>query len=111
VDFEQQKSVFAPIDKTDLESCLKREIDALSILRHPNIIRLEEWHELGKGQVCLVLELIVGGDLWEEIVSHRKGMREEVAEMYFSQLCSAVSYCHSQRVLYFSLSLGQFCSI
>ena len=93
-----KRSVFTPIDKAELESCLKREIHALSILRHPNVIRLEEWHEIGKGQVCLVLELIVGGDLWEEIASHQRGMGEDAAEMYFTQLCNAVSYCHSQRV-------------
>eukprot|EP01052_Picozoa_sp_SAG31_P030483 SAG31_NODE_3130_length_4643_cov_264.060079_4_plen_191_part_00 len=94
------------IDRT-LEHCLEqkhhfqREVDIFNRLRHPGIIQLrrvisESAHHL------LVVELCEGGELFDQVVNG--ALTEEAARRYFTQIVSAVDYCHRLQIYH----RGQF---
>ena len=70
----------------------KNKINILSILDHPNIVRLFEVFEDEK-YYYLLFELCEGGSLFEKIRQKRKLSETESAKI-FKQLISAVTYCH-----------------
>ena len=49
----------------------KREVTLISKLNHPNIIKLLSLYEDEK-KFFLVTELCTGGDLYDELITHRK---------------------------------------
>ncbi|WVZ79468.1 hypothetical protein U9M48_027042 [Paspalum notatum var. saurae] len=75
---------------------IKREISIMKIVRHPNIVRLNEVLA-GKTKIYIILELITGGELFDKIARHGK-LRENEARKYFQQLIEAIGYCHSKGV-------------
>ncbi|KAK8455868.1 hypothetical protein SEVIR_4G231900v4 [Setaria viridis] len=75
---------------------IKREISIMKIVRHPNIVRLNEVLA-GKTKIYIILELITGGELFDRIAHHGK-LRENEAGKYFQQLIDAIDYCHSKGV-------------
>ncbi|KAG0498061.1 hypothetical protein HPP92_002752 [Vanilla planifolia] len=77
---------------------IKREISIMKIVRHPYIVRL---HEVlaSKTKIYIILELIVGGELFDKIV-HLGKLPEYEARQYFQQLIDAVDYCHSKGVFH-----------
>uniref|UniRef100_A0A804R3Q9 non-specific serine/threonine protein kinase n=1 Tax=Zea mays TaxID=4577 RepID=A0A804R3Q9_MAIZE len=75
---------------------IKREISIMKIVRHPNIVRLNEVLA-GRTKIYIVLELVTGGELFDRIVRHGK-LRENEARKYFQQLIDAIDYCHSKGV-------------
>uniref|UniRef100_A0A0E0E3P9 non-specific serine/threonine protein kinase n=1 Tax=Oryza meridionalis TaxID=40149 RepID=A0A0E0E3P9_9ORYZ len=75
---------------------IKREISIMKIVRHPNIVRLNEVLA-GKTKIYIILELITGGELFDKIARQGK-LRENEARKYFQQLIDAIDYCHSKGV-------------
>ncbi|PAN23396.1 hypothetical protein PAHAL_4G088500 [Panicum hallii] len=75
---------------------IKREISIMKIIRHPNIVRLNEVLA-GKTKIYIILELITGGELFDKIAHHGK-LRENEARKYFQQLIDAIDYCHRKGV-------------
>ncbi|XP_006657117.3 CBL-interacting protein kinase 24 [Oryza brachyantha] len=75
---------------------IKREISIMKIVRHPNIVRLNEVLA-GKTKIYIILELITGGELFDKI-AHQGKLRENEARKYFQQLIDAIDYCHSKGV-------------
>ena len=63
---------------------------------HDNIIRFLS-HGEDPAWVWLALELAEGGDLFDKIEAD-EGVGEDVAHFYFTQLCSAIAWCHSKGV-------------
>ncbi|KAL6839486.1 hypothetical protein ACP4OV_030756 [Aristida adscensionis] len=93
---------------------IKREISIMKIVRHPNIVRLNEVLA-GKTKIYIILELVTGGELFDKIFQirlppintrnlfpidkARQGkLRENEARKYFQQLVDAIDYCHSKGV-------------
>ncbi|KAI4382170.1 hypothetical protein MLD38_008168 [Melastoma candidum] len=75
---------------------IKREIETMKLIKHPNFVRLYE--VIGsKTKIFLVMEFVTGGELFDKIVNHGR-MREDEARRYFQQLINAVDYCHSRGV-------------
>lgn len=85
-------------------SKLNREVRVMKLLHHPNIIRLYEVIET-KSRMFLVMEYARGGELYDYIVSHGR-FSEDEARKKFRQIISAVSYCHSKRVIHRDLKVG-----
>jgi len=78
----------------------KNEINILSRVDHPNIIRLYEIFE-DERYISLIMEYCKGGDLFKkinELADKDQSFSEKEAVKIFKQLMSAVSYCHSQGI-------------
>ncbi|EAL65100.1 hypothetical protein DDB_G0284661 [Dictyostelium discoideum AX4] len=74
------------------------EISILSKCQHPNIIKFYEHYESDE-DICLVLEWIPNGDLFDRIV--KKGVfNEEEARLTMKSLLSAVEYLHDKSVVH-----------
>ena len=78
----------------------KNEINILSKVDHPNIIRLFEIFEDDK-HCSLIMEECTGGELFQRILEKAEkdeAFTEKEAATVFKQIMSAVSYCHSQGI-------------
>jgi len=71
---------------------LQREIDIMRKLRHKNIISLEEVYD-EPDYIYLVMELVTGGELFDQIVS-RGTYSERDAANVIRQILEAVEYMH-----------------
>ncbi|XP_027851338.2 serine/threonine-protein kinase SIK3-like [Aphis gossypii] len=90
------------IDKTQLnEDNLKkifREIQIMSKLNHPHIVRLFQVMETEK-MIYLVTEYAAGGEIFDFLV--KKGRMDEPAACHiFKQIVEAVSYCHNKNIVH-----------
>eukprot|EP00929_Paragymnodinium_shiwhaense_P090743 TRINITY_DN50881_c0_g1_i2.p1 TRINITY_DN50881_c0_g1~~TRINITY_DN50881_c0_g1_i2.p1 ORF type:complete len:647 (-),score=85.55 TRINITY_DN50881_c0_g1_i2:68-2008(-) len=72
---------------------LKREVQALTTLDHPNIVRLYEVLE-GKKSTHLILELCDGGDLCERLNAGPKRLPEKEAAAVLLQIVNAATHMH-----------------
>lgn len=90
------------IDKTalDEENLTKifRETAILKKLRHPHITRLYQLMETDH-TIYLVTEYASKGEIFDYLVAKGR-MPEPEAKRIFSQIVSALSYCHSQGVVH-----------
>lgn len=90
------------IDKTclDDDNLAKtfREISILKSLHHPNITRLYEVME-SKRSIYLVTEYATNGEIFDHLVTNGR-MKEEEASRIFSQLVSAVDFCHRKGIVH-----------
>lgn len=75
---------------------IKREIAIMKALDHQNIVALNDVLYSPK-RVFMVMELVRGGELFENIVKNGR-QEEETARRYFHQLIDAVHYCHHRGV-------------
>jgi len=83
------------------------EAQVLKRLRHPNVVEFLgmflDPHDTTGGTLCLLMAYCEGGDLQQRL-AHLRGeggrMREGLVLRWFDQLCSAVAYVHSRRVLH-----------
>jgi calcium-dependent protein kinase len=76
---------------------LKREIDILREVDHPNIIRLKDVFEDQK-YLHLITELCTGGELFDRIIEKTKSeaghFSEQDAAKLIRDICDAIAYCH-----------------
>ncbi|TYG98760.1 hypothetical protein E1A91_A10G132800v1 [Gossypium mustelinum] len=86
------------IDKTKtvdaaMEPRIIREVSAMRRLQHhPNILKIHEVMA-SKTKIYLVMELASGGELFSKVL-RRGRLTESAARRYFSQLVSALHFCH-----------------
>jgi serine/threonine protein kinase len=80
-----------------------QEVMILKQTRHKNIVRLFEYFQTTK-HVLIVIELSSGGDLLS-YVRKRRQLKEDVAKSLFKQICEAIQYCHSKRILHRDIKL------
>ncbi len=71
-----------------------REARLLATLRHPNLPRVTDYFVLGEDQY-LVMDYIPGDDL-DSLLKQQGGLPLDMAMQIAEQLCSALSYLHSQ---------------
>nr|UFP37825.1 CIPK10 [Lonicera japonica] len=76
---------------------IQREISVMNMVRHPNIVELNEVMA-SKSKIYFAMELVRGGELFSKISKGR--LSENVARSYFQQLISAVDFCHSRGVFH-----------
>ena len=79
-----------------LEEQLKREIAIMKSLKHPHVVHLREVMQTAN-HIYMVLEVIVGGELFDKIVEAKK-FPEDTGRRYFQQLVAGVRYCHQQGI-------------
>lgn len=78
---------------------MRREIQTMSMLHHPNICRLIEAYERRR-HIYLVMEFCSGGDL-----SRRVPVEESLAVMICKKILLAVQYMHSKGVAHRDIKL------
>ena len=83
------------IVKVELINQIKREISIMNMVRHKNIMHLEEVMAT-KTKIYFVMEYAKGGELFKRIIKRR--FKEETARTYFRQLICAVDFCHNRGV-------------
>mmetsp|Transcript_3948 Transcript_3948/g.12126 ORF Transcript_3948/g.12126 Transcript_3948/m.12126 type:complete len:605 (+) Transcript_3948:97-1911(+) len=79
-------------------SRLRREVEVMLGLRHPNIVELHGAYGNSDG-VRLVMELVEGEELFDAILSRGK-FSEAEARPIFGALCAAVAYMHGRGVIH-----------
>ncbi|XP_055539570.1 SNF-related serine/threonine-protein kinase [Wyeomyia smithii] len=101
--FTGEKVAVKVIEKTKLDDIsrahLFQEVRCMKLVQHPNVVRLYEVIDT-QTKLYLILELGDGGDLYDYIMRHDKGLSENVAKEYFRQIVRAISYCHELHVVH-----------
>jgi len=83
----------------DVSGFVRREVDILRRLDHPNIVRLYEAFE-DEAHICLVLEICAGGDLLERVTVARDRMPEHTAALLMTQMLAAVQHLFLRGVVH-----------
>ncbi|XP_036366987.1 SNF-related serine/threonine-protein kinase isoform X7 [Octopus sinensis] len=99
--FTGEKVAVKVIDKSKLDEVSKnhlfQEVRCMKLVQHPNVVRLYEVIDT-QTKLYLILELGDGGDLYDYIMKHDKGLNDSLARKYFKQIVDAISYCHQLHV-------------
>ena len=102
----QQLFVVKCIDKTFLFGIftkeLRNEIENLSKIDHPNVVRIYETFET-RECLFLVMEYCAGGDLWTRCTT--TNTTERRAARILQQVLSAVAHCHQQKIVHRDLKM------
>lgn len=77
---------------------IKKEIDILKKLDHPNILKIFEFYE-SEDYYYIVTEFCEGGELFDKITKY-KHFSEKIAAFVIKQLLSAVRYCHENSIIH-----------
>jgi serine/threonine protein kinase len=88
------------IDKAKVEDLqdIEREIEIMQACTHPNIIKLYEVYE-EKKRINLVMEIVSGGELFDEIVMREKYTEKDAAKV-MRTMCDALSYIHKKNIVH-----------
>lgn len=84
--------------KTVDEVAIKREIQTCSMLNHPNIVSYRTSFRYD-GVFYLVFDYVCE-DLVQLLSKHKSGVSPQKAQLIIFQLCKALEYCHSNRVIH-----------
>jgi len=90
---------------------LRREINAMRRLDHPNIVRLFETYEDDmSGVIVMVLELCSGGELVNKLTAqpHNQGLSEHESALLVHKMLSALRHCHEHDVVHRDIKLDNF---
>eukprot|EP01064_Diplonema_japonicum_P026631 TRINITY_DN38132_c0_g1_i1.p1 TRINITY_DN38132_c0_g1~~TRINITY_DN38132_c0_g1_i1.p1 ORF type:complete len:318 (+),score=66.70 TRINITY_DN38132_c0_g1_i1:59-955(+) len=89
------------LDKKEMDNCaLQTEVKILMNIKHNNIVELKEVYE-DDLKVYLVMELISGGELFDDICErHPTGYSEREAASIITQLIKAIQYLHGKAVIH-----------
>uniref|UniRef100_A0A8C5CAK1 Protein kinase domain-containing protein n=1 Tax=Gadus morhua TaxID=8049 RepID=A0A8C5CAK1_GADMO len=85
---------FIKVKGMDRELVL-REVEALNIARHQNIIYLHEYFE-SMEEIILIYEFISGVDIFERLGTGNFELTEQEIVRYLRQVCTALKFLHSQ---------------
>jgi len=85
---------------------LRKEIQLLQTLDHPNIIKMYEAWETDK-HIYIILELATGGDLFENLME-ASSYSEATAAHIFRQMLRAIQYCHETGISHRDIKLENF---
>lgn len=84
--------------KKEEEKKLLNEIEILTLLDHPNIIKVYEYFNT-EDTLFIVLEYCSGGELYDKITEYKKFSEKETAYI-IKQLLSAICFCHSRNIIH-----------
>ncbi|XP_027351423.1 SNF1-related protein kinase catalytic subunit alpha KIN10-like [Abrus precatorius] len=84
------------IKNMEMEEKVRREIEVLRLLIHPQIIQLYEVIET-PSDIYLVMEYVESGELFD-YVAEKGRLQEDEARNIFQQIISGVEHCHRNMV-------------
>jgi serine/threonine protein kinase len=82
---------------------LYNELKVLSVVDHPNIVRVYEYYECEE-VVFIVMEYMLGGELFDRIVE-KSFYTEKLAADSFRPIVDAVRYCHKLSIVHRDLKV------
>ena len=83
-----------------------REVDALSSLRDERVVKYFHSFPLHhKSSLAIVMEYLPGGDLKQFLKESGGRVPEATAQKLFIQMCEAVKYFHSRKLIHRDLKL------
>ncbi|CAF4099273.1 unnamed protein product [Rotaria magnacalcarata] len=78
------------------------EIEIMKALQHPRLLQLYDAFET-KSDICLIMELITGGELFERVIDEDFILTERLCELYMMQICEGVSFMHSCNIIHLDM--------
>nr|XP_018267192.1 AUR protein kinase [Kwoniella dejecticola CBS 10117]OBR89350.1 AUR protein kinase [Kwoniella dejecticola CBS 10117] len=81
-----------------VQTQVRREIEVMQTLRHPNIIRLYGWFHDSE-RIFLMLELAGKGELFKQLAKKGK-FSEKRSSQYIRQVASGLAYLHSNDIIH-----------
>jgi len=85
------------LQKNDLV-ILESEVSIMRQIHHENIVKLYDVFD-GKDKMCLILDLLEGGELFDRIIEQGH-FSEKDAATSFGQMVSALEYLHSLHIVH-----------
>ena len=74
------------------------ELEMLQKMRHPHIVRFEDWFE-SRDKYYIITQLATGGELFDRICEKGKFTEKDAAET-IRQVLDAVNYLHQNNVVH-----------
>ncbi|XP_004517523.1 death-associated protein kinase related [Ceratitis capitata] len=93
---------FVPIPKREDRRNVEREVEIMNSLQHHLIIQLYAAYEYQK-MMCVVLELVEGGELFDRVVDDEFVLTERVCVVFIRQVCEAMEFIHRNNILHLDL--------
>ncbi|VVD02317.1 unnamed protein product [Leptidea sinapis] len=90
------------VNRRDERRNVEREVDVMRRLRHPRLIQLYDAYEWGK-YMCVVLELITGGELFERVIDEDFVLTERACTVFMRQICEGIDFVHRQNILHLDM--------
>ncbi|XP_075981891.1 uncharacterized protein LOC142980417 isoform X2 [Anticarsia gemmatalis] len=90
------------VNRRDERRNVEREIEVMRRLRHPRLIQLYDAYEWGK-YMCVVLELITGGELFERVIDEDFVLTERACTVFMRQICEGIEFVHRQNILHLDM--------
>ena len=74
-------------------------------LRNSRLIQLYDAYDDGKKEICLLLELIEGGELFERVIDDDFVLTERACAIFMRQICEGIQFIHLQHVLHLDMKV------
>ncbi|KAK2715730.1 hypothetical protein QYM36_010338 [Artemia franciscana] len=72
-------------------------------LIHPKLIQLYDAFDDGLKEMCLILELIEGGELFDRVIDDDFVLTERACAIFVRQIVEGISYMHQQSILHLDM--------
>uniref|UniRef100_A0A1I8NT55 Protein kinase domain-containing protein n=1 Tax=Stomoxys calcitrans TaxID=35570 RepID=A0A1I8NT55_STOCA len=93
---------FVPIPKREDRRNVEREVEIMNSLQHHLITQLYAAYEYQK-MMCVVQELVEGGELFDRVVEDEFVLTERVCVVFIRQVCEAMEFIHRNNILHLDL--------
>uniref|UniRef100_A0A1B6C5L4 Protein kinase domain-containing protein n=1 Tax=Clastoptera arizonana TaxID=38151 RepID=A0A1B6C5L4_9HEMI len=93
---------FVGIAKRQERRSVEKEVEIMRALQHPRLIQLYDALE-SSNVMCVVLELIEGGELFERVIDDDFILTEKSCSVFVRQICEGVEFIHSKNILHLDL--------
>ncbi|CAF2797406.1 unnamed protein product [Rotaria sp. Silwood2] len=93
---------FIQINKEQDRTEAVNEIEIMKALQHPRLLQLYDAFET-KSDICLIMELITGGELFERVIDDDFILTERLCELYMMQICEGVNFMHSCNIIHLDM--------
>lgn len=98
----QLAAKFVATPKREDRRNVEREIEIMRLLQHPRLIQLYDAYDNGK-VMCVVLELIEGGELFERVIDDDFILTEKSCTVFMRQICEGIEFIHKQNILHLDM--------
>jgi serine/threonine protein kinase len=97
--------VLGQFDEAEWIGRMKREINILSKLNHPSIVKLHKVFSVPRSKLYIVLELCTGGELCDLVMRFDGHLTEDTTRVIMIQIVEAVAYLHSHGIAHRDLKM------